>query len=383
MKNVVGAPPTGKDFFPRPAIEEEIYFALENDSNIYLSAPRRMGKTAIMQHLRDEPRKGYLFIFLSVESVHEARVYLETLLEHLEQFQTYLQAGQDLIKTFLGKVKKFSASGIELAQVEKTDVELFNEYKTIIPKLKTKDNKIILMVDEFPQAVVNIERKEGKDKAIQFLQFNREIRQLQNHNIRYIFTGSVGLASIAMRLGSSHQINDLDTVVVNPFSIAEGTALLEALFAHNKVQYAPDVIPTALAQIQYLAPFYIQILARQMMMDFRTTKTQLTSENVTKAWKIAIDARNDSYFERYFSRLQDAFDAQTLPFVKDILKQIAKKTPLALSDIETIAQTHNINDCVVVLRELEYSGYLFYMEQEEKYDFTAPMLKAWWAQFVR
>jgi hypothetical protein len=61
MKNVVGPVPRGKNFFPRKELTDKIYQRLDANAHLYLAAPRRMGKTAIMRHLEDQPRTGYEF----------------------------------------------------------------------------------------------------------------------------------------------------------------------------------------------------------------------------------------------------------------------------------------------------------------------------------
>ena len=58
MKNVVGQTPRGTDFYPRDAVINKIYRRLDAGNHIFMSAPRRAGKTAIMRFMEDNPRKG-------------------------------------------------------------------------------------------------------------------------------------------------------------------------------------------------------------------------------------------------------------------------------------------------------------------------------------
>ena len=69
MKNIVGKPVSGENFFPRNAIIERIYRKLEGGDNLFMSAPRRVGKTSIMYWLKDNPRKNYAFIYLNTEAI--------------------------------------------------------------------------------------------------------------------------------------------------------------------------------------------------------------------------------------------------------------------------------------------------------------------------
>lgn len=55
MLNIVGQPVSGTDYFERPAITNLIYRRLDVGSSLFMEAPRRVGKTSIMYHLRDKP----------------------------------------------------------------------------------------------------------------------------------------------------------------------------------------------------------------------------------------------------------------------------------------------------------------------------------------
>jgi AAA+ ATPase superfamily predicted ATPase len=71
MKNIVGQVPRGDDFFPRGKIVNLIYRRLNSGANVYMAAPRRVGKTAIMRHLEDNPRENCEFQYIITESNSE------------------------------------------------------------------------------------------------------------------------------------------------------------------------------------------------------------------------------------------------------------------------------------------------------------------------
>ena len=48
-----------------------------------MSAPRRAGKTSIMRFLEDEPQKGYVFLYVSVEDIESSEEYFKLLSEEL------------------------------------------------------------------------------------------------------------------------------------------------------------------------------------------------------------------------------------------------------------------------------------------------------------
>jgi uncharacterized protein len=48
MRNIIGAPAEGDDFFDRPKILAQLSRELGNLANILLVAPRRVGKTSLV-----------------------------------------------------------------------------------------------------------------------------------------------------------------------------------------------------------------------------------------------------------------------------------------------------------------------------------------------
>ncbi len=79
MRNKVGQVVFGDDFFERPKIVKKIKRSLENGNHVYLSAPRRVVKTSIMNHLKDTEWEGWNFIYEITESVGNTEQFYEVL----------------------------------------------------------------------------------------------------------------------------------------------------------------------------------------------------------------------------------------------------------------------------------------------------------------
>jgi hypothetical protein len=84
-------------------------------NNVLLVAPRRFGKTGVMNHLLKLPKAGYLPVYLDVEDIHDpdrfAAALVACLLEH-DQVRRLVTGIKDLpacllhgVEDRLGKVK--------------------------------------------------------------------------------------------------------------------------------------------------------------------------------------------------------------------------------------------------------------------------------------
>ncbi|MDO9229871.1 MAG: hypothetical protein Q7U03_09945 [Syntrophales bacterium] len=70
VKNIVGTPARGADFFDREELVGLLWKRLET-GNILLAAPRRFGKTSVMYRLLDRPEPGWKPIHVDAESIRE------------------------------------------------------------------------------------------------------------------------------------------------------------------------------------------------------------------------------------------------------------------------------------------------------------------------
>ncbi|MDM8565238.1 ATP-binding protein [Candidatus Halobeggiatoa sp. HSG11] len=380
MKNIVGQTPRGEDFFPRDKIINLIYRRLNSGVNVYMAAPRRVGKTAIMRYLEDNPKENYEFRYIITESIDNPINYFKRLSEALHHLKSLSEKSIGKIKDFMPKIGQVSlvSTGVDV-KFTKEVYEVFEEFKNLIKDLETQGKTVVIMVDEFPQTVENILRKHGHAAAEQFLQFNREIRHQANANVRFLLTGSIGLPSIAEKLDATKEINDLNTVEIPPLNREEAQQLVTELFASEQVLYNDDTIEYLLDKINYFVPFHLQLLVQGLIDIYFENEEQLDKKAVDKAFGEVLDKRNDMYFVHYYSRLKDTFeDENEYNFALAVLNTLSQKDKLIKSDVIKLARLDNHSR---ILRVLEFDGYIF-SSQDGFYQFTSPVLKLWWEQYV-
>lgn len=242
MENKVGQPVRGKDFFNRPAITRKIYRRLKSQANIYLAAPRRVGKTSIMYHLEDHPKENYAFIYINTESVSDMEDYFKRLFEALlnseavNQLIKKSEKAKSIFEEVVNRVKKIGVFGVSVELNQKGDGKYSEEFFHLMKKLKTDAISIVLMIDEFPSTIENIHQHQSKQAAIQFLKLNRTIRQESGNGLLMMYTGSIGLPAIVNRLGVPEAINDLNVVEIPPLSNEEASQLTRQLLKSENIE---------------------------------------------------------------------------------------------------------------------------------------------------
>lgn len=385
MKNIVGNPVGGNNFFPRPKIANQIYRRLGSKANIFMSAPRRVGKTSIMYHLRDEPREGYAFLYINTEDVTSTEEYFQILLTELlnsEAVKTLIKTSEktkSLFSTVLENLKKIKIYEFELELDHKQETTYQAEFQSLVSKIKDENLTIVLMIDEFPSTIENITRNHGLSEAIRFLQLNRKIRQVPDPTITFIYTGSIGLPILVKKMEVPELVNDLNIVDVPELSDDEAKNLAISLLNGEAVPFDEEVISYVLERVQWLMPFFIQLMIQELIAIYEDKEEKICKDDVDEAYKKIANRRNLIHFESYKSRLKDAFpDNENNERANHVLTHIAENELLTLDELFPYRKEYpNLEkDIQYVVDTLEFDGYIF--NHEGKYRFNSPILRDWW-----
>ena len=382
MQNIVGQTPRGKDFFPRNAIVERIYRRLSGGGHLFISAPRRSGKTSIMRFLEDNPRDGFMFLYTTVEDVADAEDYFRVLSEELLKSEAIgklaklNEKAKNSLAAFTKRFKKIKVFNVEIEinQPEKTSYS--KEFENLLRDLDTEGAIICIMVDEFPIALEAIAKAKGNEEAIRFLHTNRGLRQKAKPGIQFIYTGSIGLPNIARKLNSTDSINDLNVVEIPPLTLEEGLEMSRQIFSNYNVSAPDETIRYMLDKIEWLMPFFVQLVIQMVIDEAESEGGQPVSTKVIDEVLVkASNHRNNIYFENYYSRLDKTLPTDESQTAKEILGEIARK---GQSSADSFAQIN----APAVLEILEFDGYI-HLDEAQIYRFNSPILRMWWEKFAK
>jgi uncharacterized protein len=390
MKNIVGNPVGGNNFFPRLKIENQIYRRLSSKNNIFMSAPRRVGKTSIMYHLRDNPREGFAFLYINTEEISSTEEFFQLLLTELlnsEAVKTLIKSSEktkSIFASVLENVKKIKFFEVELELNYKAETTYQAEFQSLVNKIEDEDLTIVLMIDEFPTTIENISNIHGLNEAIRFLQINRKIRQVPTPTVTFIYTGSIGLPILVKKMNVPELVNDLNTVEVPELTGDEAKKLAQNLLEGENIAFDDEVIPYVIERVQWLMPFFVQLLIQELITVYEEKEDTLNKSDVDEAYKKIANRRNLIHFASYKSRLADAFpEEENQEKANYILTHIAENELLSFDELfpegkKTKAENQEIQ---YIIDTLEFDGYISNLEG--KYRFNSPILRDWWLKNCR
>lgn len=389
IKNIAGQPVRGDNFFDRPALVREFQKKINSGGSILISAPRRVGKTSLMFHVHDIGMDGFYFIHMITESINSENEYFKHILhrildtEFLNIFEKQSKKAFHVLKDWAGRISEIGIKKIKFEPGHSLDYR--EEFINLIKEIDLEGKKLVLMVDEFSQAVENIIEDEGKREAIHFLQSNRELRQNDDisRKLQFVFAGSIGLENIVSRLNCFNLVNDLVTLSVPPLSTAESKQLLREITGNLPFSLSEANMDYILEKIQWLIPFYIQLTVQQITdlyigEDNAEKKRQgIPKKTIDEAFSKMLELRN--CFEHWNTRLRKAFKKEEYTFAKELLNAISEKENIRKEDIIALAQKFNVPDEYKdIVNALVYDGYINHNDDPQVYRFNSPLLKMWW-----
>ncbi len=386
MKNCVGQVVRGDDFWDRKLELETIWSSIESGSHILLVAPRRVGKTSIMHKIKDEPKEGYVVIYVDTESADNENEFWHKIFNAMqeEEFVNKLQSkSKELYARFKNlKIKKVSASGVEFGDGETLDY--LTAFETLVKDLEI-DKKLIIMVDEFAQTIENIIKYEDVKNANSLLKAHRSLRQNPkvSDKVTFIYAGSIGLESVVSKINSIKIINDLNSIKVLPLSEPEAFKFITQLGISTKIELKEEVTYILIKKVEWLIPFYIQLLIQELKILSRENEgKELDINSVDTAIDKALEHR--SYFESWQTKLKESFSKDEYLFAKEILNIISENYTMESSAIINIATKHSLDEDEAkdMIRTLIYDGYINNSEDIKIYRFNSPILRQWWNKNV-
>jgi AAA+ ATPase superfamily predicted ATPase len=369
-----------ENFWDRKNELEDIWYKIESGSHILLVAPRRVGKTSIMYNILDNPKDDYIVLYIDTESANEENEFWKKLFFRLmeEDFVNTLQTKAknffSLLKTI--KISELSTKGIKFG--DGTELDYASAFKKVIKELDT-DKRLIILIDEFALAIENIIKYEGEKSAQSLLKTHRELRQdnILLNKVTFMYAGSIGLESVASKINSIGLINDLSSIKVLPLELDDAKEFAKKLSESNGIEIEENEIEYLLNQIEWLIPFYIQLI----MDELRKTKKSITTSIIDSAFDAILDNRN--HFEHWHSRLKSLADNE-YKFAKEILNTISEQMTMQSTEIINIASKYSLNqdEAKEIIHSLVYDGYINNNDNPKEYRFNSPILRMWWYKNV-
>lgn len=392
MKNYVGNPVKGGDFFDRIREQERAWEILDTD-HVLLLAPRRVGKTSLMERLRETaPAHNHRALQLSIADICDEADLVRRLFEALrdgDENRALLKRITDgpLGKLFKrAKVLKGGGLSIEFEAEATTSWRQLGEALT--RTLDEADGHWLIGIDELPVFLLKLLKEEnGTTRAREFLYWFRNLRQGHDH-IRWILAGSIGLDTVVGRLGLGDTINDLRPLPLGAFSPSDADRLLARLADSYQIPLDEAVRQHIIRRIEWPLPYYLQALfatLRDLHHDEGAATIDATAAD--RAFEQLLDPAHKNYFDYWRQRLGEELGRPDDHYALVLLNTTCRDPAGATFDTLRQRLAQEISDPTDREERLNYlldvlinDGYL--VESEGRFRFRMGLLREYWQRRV-
>lgn len=372
----------GPAFFDRQEIVERAWDLLKT-SNLLLLAPRRVGKSSLLNRMyKDGESRGYNTLYLSVPDAEDELDFIKRLVRGLRDAEwatnRWLSAFKEKLPDDLEFVLK---TGLIELKAKKFDWR--RPAEDLEKLLKSCDAKTLLLIDELPLLVGSIVQQDPSgNRAERFLLWLKRLRE--QYEPRWFFAGSIGLDSVARRLRLSGTIHDLQWIELGEFSQEKAHAYLHGRGLHHHWTLTDETIDAILFAVEWPIPFHLNLVFEELWAVVNEGHGTPSPALVEIALRRLI-AQGRTHFDHWDERLSKMLDSRLKQYCEIALSMACRKqSGIAIEtiDLRLSQEIHVVQMRAEMLRQLLdlliSDGYL--VRHEGVVRFRSGLLRRYWQE---
>ncbi len=396
---LAGGVPEPEELFGRDHTINYIWEQLRGN-NVLLVAPRRFGKTGVMNHLLKRPRPGYIAVYLEVEDIHDPAAFCSGLIAALLE-QSKLRAIVSQAKSLPRKVLDFIGNRVGGVKTDVFEIELkdlVGEHwstiaKALILEMEKAEETVLFIIDEFPQLIENISRKHGADAAREFLLWFRSLRMKQKdvlRRYRFVLGGSTSIDLTLRRLDVPDKLNDFFRVPIEALSEEHAHDLLLALSKTAGLRFTADGLAVLFDLVSPPVPYFLGLFVSQLALEEKLKDKEPGPEEVRDVYQRRVLGPTwRGYFDYYRQRLK-RYGEPGQRAALAILQEVAhapsgRVSDSVLYDVYRKARKRGTDsfEFSEIMADLESDWYVQLDLKTNEYGFLLNVMRDWWKRFYR
>jgi 23S rRNA pseudoU1915 N3-methylase RlmH len=331
-----------------------------------------------MKSLAEQSNRDHKFIFRIIQGIDEKSDFYKTLFELILSFLNDSERYKTQIKNYIKKME-ITDIGPDGIKLKRHDIDYLSEIKQIVPKLHPDGENIVLLIDELPEVLYNLYKKDKSEDASNILNNFRDWRLQGFKKVQFILAGSIGIHYVIDLIDKRPKgINDLREIHCPPLDDEKGEVeeYVNWVTREATIQYNSDLKAYIKEKIGYFVPYFINLLIDEIDKICRkNNQRQITKNDIDIAFSKVVS--NRTHFSDWKKRLHDYMPKEDFAFVNEILIHTAHKDEISIQEIYNKASEHDKKDCYMeFIDNLIQDGYI--TKQNGKYIFISPFLKEFW-----
>lgn len=323
---------------------------MQDQNNLGLNDPRRMGKTVWLDLFCDDPGDGFEALKIDFEGVQTTGEFLARTVTELSKHRSLPSRAFTKLKALFDNVEVDGGSlTVKRGVSTRAPTDLLHEAIRSVDAHLPAGVLFVIAMDEVPLAIRNIAGNEGPDAANHLLQTLRGLRQ-SGSRLRWIVCGSVGFHHVLRQCGATEGVvNDLVNLPLGPFETSEARELAQRLLLGIERDAGEDAV-AALVEHSGGVPFLIHALAHRL---HEAGTGRVLAGDVAGAFAHFLDERDESRAVTHLvTRLEPLYGDQAVT-AEAILDRVAVDRSANAASLETDARVLNqlIDDHYLIERD--------------------------------
>lgn len=263
--------------------------------------------------------------------------------------------------------------------------------ETLVREINAHDRKTLILIDEL-SLFVAARLRTAPDTVLGLLHNLRRLRQ-QYPNVRWMFTGSIGLDALARHHDLGGALLGYENFAVRPFSREAARAFLDDLNAQGRVfrkfELTDESFAHLAAELGWLSPYYLEHIAKQIRATGRVGSTGAsvaTSADVDLAFDALLSPDFRNYFIALDEHITKNFNREDTERLSTLL-EVCSRSPVGelLQTLDGVLRQKYLGLTAKELRALldilVADGFLLAEEEGSRYRFRSGLVRRYWRRY--
>lgn len=365
----------------------EVRARLEAGASLLMLAPRRIGKTWLMNEVKSDLAKAnWNCFFVDLEGLQTEREFLVALCREIERSRDLKQRIGTRLKQALNQIMSADDAGL-VVNAQQLDPRTYLE--ALIESLDGEERPTVILIDEISLFMLERASKDA-DGAKTLLYLLRKLQQ-RFKGVRWFLTGSVGLDAVARRFGIEGALVDFEIFPLEPFdrdaarSFAE---LPENQPAASPFTFEDGAFDFMVDEIGWLSPYYLRLVTSKIRPSQQqpggSGRSQCRQQDVEAAMNELLQPAYRSMFSTYREHIRKNFEpaqSDRLQLLLGKLSETARGETSAtlLAAAHASSPTLTLSELRADLRALVSDGFI--LSTDERWTFRSGLLRRYWLEY--
>ena len=368
---------------------------LKEGAHLYLTAPRRTGKTSLLYEVGRRIGDEVVYLVLDIEDCHAPEDVIVAISVKTRDHRPLWAVTKEVFKNTLSSLGE-RVDSISVDEVSVTlRAGLTSDWQPrgsrLIAELAKTDKPIVICLDELPVFVNRLMKGAELEinptrlaQAEAWMFWLRAMNIAHRGKIRFVLCGSIGLEPVLRQGGLSGTITTFEPFPLDPWDAQTAQSCLWALSAGYNVSFMEGALERIVALLGCCIPHHVQLFFDLLYEDARRRDVvKCSTHDVDRVYKTRmISSSGHAELSQLEERLAKVLGRRKMPLALDLLTEAATQGLLTAETARILARDNeaDLRTATATLREvlgiLEHDGYL--VKQDDGYIFLSLLLRDWW-----